>query len=126
MLSLLLLAVIALSGVVSFQLDELPEDAEEWGLVREAPLVIKSKVGEKVEADYGDDVPLGGKLERKGARGAAGAKKITFLLEYFLGDGKFEQIGMFTGILRTSVQESGQERQVRYFLVRLIVSCHDL
>ncbi|KAG0619691.1 hypothetical protein M758_4G157700, partial [Ceratodon purpureus] len=51
---------------------------------------------------------LGGR-ERGALRGA---KKITFPLEHSLGDGKFEQIGTFTGILRTSGVESGNERQV--------------
>lgn len=111
----LLLAAIAIacSGVLCFQSDELPEDAEEWGLVGDsAAPVIKTKVVDKPEAEFNDGVLSPGKPGRKASRGAAGAKKISFPLEHSLGDGKFNQIGSFTGILRTSGQESGQERQV--------------
>ena len=108
-LQLLLLAAIAGCVVQGFQSDELPDDAEEWGLVGDAPPLIRNKAVITPEVEYNNAMAMG---RKKASVGAAGAKKVTFPLEHSLGDGKFSMIGTFTGILRTSVSDSGQERQV--------------
>lgn len=79
-----------------------------------------------MEADYGESVVAGGKPQRKPSRGAAssaaaGAKKISFPLEHSLGNGQFEPIGTFSGILKTSAHDSAQERQVQCSLPRWFV-----
>lgn len=109
---LVLLLLTTIIAVRSFQSDELPEDAEEWGFVGEAAPIVKPKVApEKVEPELIESVVKPGKKSPR-ASAASDAKKISFTLEHRHGtDGKFEQIGVFTGILRTSGHDSAQERQ---------------
>lgn len=113
LLSVLLLAAIACSsfGVTGFQSDELPEDAEEWGLVGESAPIVKPKINivEKVEPEYTE---YGEKIVRPSAA-TAGTKKITFPLEHSLGDGKFEQIGTFSALLRTTALGHQEIKKLR-------------
>jgi len=78
------------------------------------PPIIKTKVADnKVEPDNAESIIKKPSRAPAAAGAAAGARKISFVLEHSLGDdGKFEQIGTFSGILRTSAHDSAQERQV--------------
>lgn len=106
-MSVTILLIVVLLAVITypvfcapgFQSDELPYDAKEWGLVGDSAPIMKTKVNivEKVKPEYTE---YGEKIVCPSAA-TARTKKITFPLKHSLGDGTFEQIGTFSGLLRT-------------------------